>query len=696
MGSVDDVKAELVAMTKAALFPKNCEKGDIPQKVLDPPPSSTNATRDTQNKPVAKPRLNKLGAPKQTKNRDGNDDHASCDTDTASSCTTCCSCVCHNVSEDGPKKPPDEHNYDSSYISSKNEDILVPLLARPLPEEPWKMTLMNEGYTTDNDYAGVYVEADEPKHDDTAPTRSEIEANAAAPKVLSKKPTLTAEKSMAPQRQSKYLANRKKLMKELCWIFSPENKENPRTVKEIVAKINSSQEDDYQIECCFLPFVNKTKEKEELLQKSIYEVATSERSYLERLSVVVKHFMESPELNSAIAPRAKEILFYKMHEIREISQKFLESMDQNLGSELFCKVICDVVHHYASEKFSAYMKYICNMPCQKDTLIILRKENDGFVEIVNRLEMNPCCNRLSFDSFLSLPFQRILQLKVLMETISKRSASKSEVQASAKAALAKICEVLEICNRELGKMEQFKELVTISNKIEFKYKSLPLVSPLRWLIRDGEVTQLALNKNIFGQKKNCPLRLILFNDLLLLASNKGSDRYVVHDHVHRSLTEVKKGDQVEVDLEGYNVSKVFQLAVMKCHSGQSNQLLLQTSTIEERDGWFEVLKVEKGVYGELDCPQVLCTEAYTGQQPGELSLQPEDKINVFQKTPDGLMEGKRLHDGKRGWFPAKCVKEIVNEHVQRRKLREDYPKLQAAENIPDICQDKQTTCFNIC
>lgn len=31
-----------------------------------------------------------------------------------------------------------------------------------------------EGYTTDNDYAGVYVEADEPKHDDTAPTSKSI------------------------------------------------------------------------------------------------------------------------------------------------------------------------------------------------------------------------------------------------------------------------------------------------------------------------------------------------------------------------------------------------------------------------------------------------------------------------------------------------------------------------------------------
>ncbi|KAF5898454.1 ephexin-1-like, partial [Clarias magur] len=422
-GSVDHVKAELVEPTNPALFPENCMKGDIPQKVLDSPASSTNATRDAQNRPIAKPRQKKPGALKQTKSQAGNADHASCDTDTATS----------------------------------------------------------KGYTDDDDYEGAYAEVDMPKHDDTAP--------------------------------------------------------------------------------------------------------------------------------KTIAPRHKKTLFYEMHKIREFSQMFLESMVHNLDSELFCDVICDVVCQFASQAIHAYVKYICNMQCQKDTLILLRKESARFVEIVNKLEMDSHCNRLSFDSFLSLPFQRILQLKVLME-------------------------VLEKCDRELGKMEQFKELVNITNKIEFKYKSLPLVSTLRWLIRDGEVTQLALNENIFGQKKNCPLRLILFNDLLLLAANKGSDRYVVHDHVHRSLTEVKEGAEVKDDLEGYDVSKVFQLTIMKCHRGQSKQLLLQASTIEERDDWIKVLRVEEGVYGELDCPQVLCTEAYNGQKPGELSIQPKDKINVFQKTPD--------------------------------------------------------------
>lgn len=51
---------------------------------------------------------------------------------------------------------------------------------------------------------------------------------------------------------------------------------------------------------------------------------------------------------------------------------FLDSMVQSLGSSLFCEVLCDVVHHYATGPFGAYVDYIRNMPCQKHTLINLR------------------------------------------------------------------------------------------------------------------------------------------------------------------------------------------------------------------------------------------------------------------------------------------------------------------------------------
>ncbi|XP_036425428.1 ephexin-1 isoform X2 [Colossoma macropomum] len=426
--------------------------------------------------------------------------------------------------------------------------------------------------------------------------------------------------------------------------------------------------------------------KEEIqLQESIYEVATSEQSYLDGLTVAVDHFQECPALKSAISPRDQKSLFSGISKIREISQNFMDAMVHKLGSSLLCDVICDVVHHYATGPFGAYVDYIRNMPYQKQTLLNLRKESPQVVEILSKLEDDPRCNRLPLDSFLCLPFQRIPRLKILMETVLKRTAPGSDVQASAERALREISKVVEACNREVGKMKQLEELVLIANKTEFECKALPLVSSSRWLVKNGDLAQLSQKENIFGQKKLYPVHLFLFNDLLLVATRKGSDRYIVHDHVHRSLVEVTEGTEVDEDLDGCDLSRVFQLAVVKNHRGAVSHYLLQASTQTERNSWLDMLRgqrgEEEGVYEEWDCPQVCCVEVYHAQQPGELSLQRGDIINIIQKTTDGYMEGQRLHDGDRGRFPAACVEEISTEHVQRRHLRERYRVLQAATRL---------------
>lgn len=58
-----------------------------------------------------------------------------------------------------------------------------------------------------------------------------------------------------------------------------------------------------------------------------------------------------------------------------------------------------------------------------------------------------------------------------------------------------------------------------------------------------------------------------------------SDKYVVHDYVHRSLIAVTEGDKVEDDLEGHDVNRVFLLAILKNHIGIPFELLLQASTL---------------------------------------------------------------------------------------------------------------------
>ncbi|MGH0183621.1 UNVERIFIED_CONTAM: hypothetical protein FKN15_023857 [Acipenser sinensis] len=100
-----------------------------------------------------------------------------------------------------------------------------------------------------------------------------------------------------------------------------------------------------------------------------------------------------------------------------------------------------------------------------------------------------------------------------------------------------------------------------------------------------------------------------------------------------------------------------------------------------------------------DCLQVECTVGYTAQQPGELSLEPDDVINVIQKTPDGWLKGQRLGDGERGWFPWCFVKEISNEHVQWRNLWQRHRVLQTTNKLVSCCTSSRdcrvSTCFRL-
>ncbi|XP_030646930.1 ephexin-1 [Chanos chanos] len=376
-----------------------------------------------------------------------------------------------------------------------------------------------------------------------------------------------------------------------------------------------------------------------LLQESMYEVVTSEETYLLGLGVAVDHFLESPELKQALAPRDRKSLFSGITKIRELSQ---------------------------NGPFSAYVDYIRNMPYQEQTLHNLGKESPQIVEILNKLQEDPRCNRLSLKSFLVLPFQRITRLKILVEAILKRTEDGSESRASAARALKEISKVVEACNREVDRMKKMEEMVIIANKTEFECKALPLVSSSRWLVRQGEMVQLSVKEKNFGQRKLCTVHLLLFNDLLLVTTKKGSDRFVVHDHVHRSLVVVSKGNDIEEDLEGFEVNKIIQLALLKNHRGSTSQYLLQVPSQAERDSWMELLSQHNG---------------------GDESIYEEW----------GFLEGRRLSDGERGWFPTSCVKELTNEHVQRRHLRQRYHVMQAATRMMNrrypTTAHHSTSCF---
>ncbi|CAB1323774.1 unnamed protein product, partial [Coregonus sp. 'balchen'] len=56
------------------------------------------------------------------------------------------------------------------------------------------------------------------------------------------------------------------------------------------------------------------------------------------------------------------------------------------------------------------------------------------------------------------------------------------------------------------------------------------------------------------------------------------DRFVVRDHVHRSLVEVSEGLEEKEDLVCASWETMFCLALLKTHRGRTSQFLLQASS----------------------------------------------------------------------------------------------------------------------
>ncbi|XP_042201254.1 rho guanine nucleotide exchange factor 15 [Callorhinchus milii] len=427
--------------------------------------------------------------------------------------------------------------------------------------------------------------------------------------------------------------------------------------------------------------------EERKLQESMFEVLTSEASYLKSLNVLVDHFENSKELNETIILRDKEILFSSINRVKDVSERFLEDMEARVEESVRISDVCDIIHHHAQKYFQIYINYVRNQLYQEQKYSHLMESNSHFAAVIVRLQELPDCQRLPLMSFLLLPFQRITRIKMLIENILQKTKEGSTNEENATKALGVVSKIIDECSAEVGKMKQMEELIDIAKKLEFdKLKAIPIISQARYLEKRGEITEISQRGNLFGMKpKSVALYLFLFNDLLLITSRKSADRYLVMDHAHRSMVEVHSCTQSS---ERQNC---FLLTLIENHQGKQLERLVKVHTQSDLQRWLDALPAHKlhssesfsdeKIYEQWDCPQVQCLVAYTAQQADELSLEPADLVNVTRKTPEGWYEGTKLSTGKKGWFPSTQVREITDEHVRRRNLRDRSRLLRAAQEL---------------
>ncbi|XP_024613834.1 rho guanine nucleotide exchange factor 5-like isoform X2 [Neophocaena asiaeorientalis asiaeorientalis] len=424
--------------------------------------------------------------------------------------------------------------------------------------------------------------------------------------------------------------------------------------------------------------------EDQKLQEAKFELIVSEASYLRSLHIAVDHFQHSEQLRATLSNQHHQWLFSRLQDVRDVSTMFLSDLEENFEGNIFTFQVCDVVLSHAPNFRRVYLPYVTNQTYQERTFQSLLTSNSSFREVLEKLESDPICQRLSLKSFLILPFQRITRLKLLLQNILKRTQPGSSEEAEATKAHHALEELIRDCNNNVQRMRRTEELIYLSQKIEFECRIFPLISQSRWLVKSGELTALEFSVSPGLRRKLSarPVHLHLFNDCLLLSRPREGSRFLVFDHAPFSSV---RGEKCEMKLHGPH-KNLFRLFLRDNAQGSQAEFLFRTETQSEKLRWVSALAMPREELDLLECyesPQVQCLRAYKPRENDELALEKADVVMVTQQSSDGWLEGVRLSDGEQGWFPVQQVEFISNPEVRARNLKEAHrvktAKLQLVE-----------------
>uniref|UniRef100_A0A672VCE5 Rho guanine nucleotide exchange factor 26 n=1 Tax=Strigops habroptila TaxID=2489341 RepID=A0A672VCE5_STRHB len=415
-------------------------------------------------------------------------------------------------------------------------------------------------------------------------------------------------------------------------------------------------------------------QEERKRQEAIFEVISSEHSYLLSLEILIRMFKNSRELSLTMTKTESHHLFSNIMDVYEASKKFFTELEARHQNNIFIDDISDIVEKHSSSTFDPYVKYCTNEVYQQRTLQRLLATNPAFKEVLSRIESHEDCRNLPMISFLILPMQRVTRLPLLMDTICQKTPKDSSKYENCKQALKEVSKLVRLCNEGARKMERTEMMYTINSQLEFKIKPFPLVSSSRWLVKRGELTAYVEDTGLFSRRTSKQqVYFFLFNDVLIITKKKSEESYNVTDYSLRDQLVVQQSDSEDLTSSPVKntsamlysrqtaAAHLFRLLVLSNHAGEKVEMLLGTESQSDRARWITALGQDRDgqKMDRTTLTQVEIIRTYTAKQSDELSLQVADVVLVYQKVNDGWYEGERLRDGERGWFPKECAKEIT-------------------------------------
>uniref|UniRef100_A0A669PXM1 Rho guanine nucleotide exchange factor 26 n=1 Tax=Phasianus colchicus TaxID=9054 RepID=A0A669PXM1_PHACC len=386
-------------------------------------------------------------------------------------------------------------------------------------------------------------------------------------------------------------------------------------------------------------------QEERKRQEAIFEVISSEHSYLLSLEILIRMFKNSRELSLTMTKTESHHLFSNITDVYEASKKFFKELEARHQNNIFIDDISDIVEKHSSSTFDPYVKYCTNEVYQQRTLQKLLATNPAFKEVLSRIESHEDCRNLPMISFLILPMQRVTRLPLLMDTICQKTPKDSPKYENCKQALKEVSKLVRLCNEGARKMERTEMMYTINSQLEFKIKV--------WLNQGTKIIYLPIHISVGPRKRE--VYFFLTEESYNVTDYSLRDQLVVQQCDSEDLTSSPmKNTSAMLYSRQSSPVHLFRLSVLSNHAGEKVELLLGTETQR-----FVTGIVYLSFFSSTALTQVEIIRTYTAKQSDELSLQVADVVLVYQKVNDGWYEGERLRDGERGWFPMECAKEIT-------------------------------------
>ncbi|XP_036251959.1 rho guanine nucleotide exchange factor 16 [Molothrus ater] len=411
-------------------------------------------------------------------------------------------------------------------------------------------------------------------------------------------------------------------------------------------------------------------------QEAMFEIITSEYSYMHSLSILVSHFMRSEELKETMTQTEHHHLFSNIGDILTVSKSFFEDLEKRHQEHLVIPDISDIVEEHALKHFNPYISYCSNEVYQQRTLDKLLTTNPLFKETLKQIERKPECGGLPMISFLILPMQRVTRLPLLLDTVQQKTNARTAAYGAATRAVKAISKLVKSCNEGARAMERTEQMYTLQKQLEFgKKKPFPLISVSRWLLKRGELHLLLSEEaGIFRRGAGRLCHLFLFNDVLIITKKKSEESYTVMNYATLDQVTVEKVESSEPPSPppGKAGGHLLRVVLEKDSEGRREEVVLSAETLSDRARWIAALmhreKEQPDTTPKGDLSQVEVTRAYLAKEADELSLQQADVVLVLGEE-DGWCWGERLRDGERGWFPQACARPITSRVAAEGNVR---------------------------